>query len=294
MSLVAQSVKSNLLAAFRYLLKPLVRLAVKNAVTFPDFSESLKAAYVDVATKQMTASKMAATEEGISLITNVEVSEVREILQSAAGANYAREVQQRSPLPAVLTAWHTDPKFTGPYGVVLDIEFARSQEKGGATFCDLANQYSPGFSPKVLMDELIRIGAVIDVGNGFYRAVKRSYVPEPLSAQSIKMLARAVHHLSETIEINLGVSSASPIDVIRSTGLIQRSIFTAHGIRRSDHPDFDKFIRARGQMFADDIDNWLSTRDVEGIQDGMQVGVGFYHYIVNEEDESQLSQEFIN
>ena len=294
MSSVPQTVKSNLLAAFRYLLKPLVRLAVRNGVTFPDFSESLKAAYVDVATKQMAASKMAVTEEGVSLITSVEISEVRAILRSAAGATYAREVQQRSPLPSVLTAWHTDPKFTGPYGVVLDIEFARSQEKGGATFCDLANQYSPGFPPKVLMDELIRIGAVIDVGNGFYRAVKRSYVPEPLSAQSIKMLARAVHHLSETFETNFGVSSASITDAGHSSGLIQRSIFTAHGIRKSDHPEFDKFIRGRGQMFADDIDNWLSTRDVEGIQDGMQVGVGFYHYIVNEEDENQLSQEFIN
>ncbi len=49
---MTQSVKENLLAAFRYLLKPLVRLAVKNAVAFPEFSEVLKQAYIDVAERQ--------------------------------------------------------------------------------------------------------------------------------------------------------------------------------------------------------------------------------------------------
>ena len=59
-----QSVKENLLAAFGYLLKPLVRLAVKNGVSFPEFCEALKQAYVDVAAKQMTTSGKDPTEGG--------------------------------------------------------------------------------------------------------------------------------------------------------------------------------------------------------------------------------------
>ena len=39
-SAMTQSVKENLLAAFRYLLKPLVRMAVKNAVAFPSSAKS--------------------------------------------------------------------------------------------------------------------------------------------------------------------------------------------------------------------------------------------------------------
>ena len=77
-----QSVKENLLAAFRYLLKPLVRMAIKNSVTFPDFSEALKKAYVDVATRQMLAASMDVTEEGISLITNVDATHARDILRA--------------------------------------------------------------------------------------------------------------------------------------------------------------------------------------------------------------------
>ena len=289
---MSQTVKKNLLAAFRYLLKPLVRLAVKNAVMFPDFSRALKEAYVDVAVRQMTASDMDSTEEGISLIANITVNEVREILLSADDP--MGPVPDFSPLPTILSAWHTDQKYTGPYGVLRDLEFSRSEyTKDSPSFTDLAHAYCPNVSPRALMDELMRIGAVQEVGNGFYRALKRSYVPEPLSAPSISMLARSVHNLCDTLSTNLSVSPQGK-DLIETRGLIQRSIFTVHGIPKSDHAAFDQFIRARGQAFADDIDNWLSTRDLGGVQDSMQVGVGFYHYIVNEEDEKKFAKEFSN
>jgi len=289
---VSQTVKKNLLAAFRYLLKPLVRLAVKNAVMFPDFSRALKEAYVDVAVRQMTASGMDSTEEGISLIANITVSEIRDVLLSADDPMEA--APDFSPLPTILGAWHTDQRYTGPYGVLRDLEFSRSEySKDSPSFTDLAHAYCPSVSPRALMDELMRIGAVQEVGNGYYRALKRSYVPEPLSAPSISMLARSVHNLCETLSTNLSVSSQGK-DLIETRGLIQRSIFTLHGIPKSDHAAFDQFIRARGQAFADDIDNWLSTRDLGGVHDNMQVGVGFYHYIVNEEDEKKFAKEFSN
>ena len=279
-----QSVKENLLATFRYLLKPLVRLALKNGVSYGDFAEALKKAYVDVAVVQITTSKMVATEEGISLITGLTANEARDAQLAGDNANYRREVQQLSPIPAILTGWYTDPNSTGPYGVLLDLEFSRSKESP-YSFTDLASAYCPGVSPRALMDELLRTEAVQEVGTGVYRAIKRSFVPEPLSAASILLVARAVHNLCETLEMNLRMSSAG------GKGLIERSIFTSHGISKKNHTEFDKFIRERGQIFADDIDNWLSDRDVEGAMDAMQVGVGFYHYIVNEDDEQGLSKE---
>ena len=259
---------------------------------FPDFSRALKEAYVDVAVRQMTASGMDSTEEGISLIANIAVNEVRDILVSVDDP--VGVAPDFSPLPTILGAWHTDQKYTGPYGVLRDLEFSRTEySKDSPSFTDLAHAYCPSVSPRALMDELMRIGAVQEVGNGFYRALKRSYVPEPLSAPSISMLARSVHNLCETLSTNLSVSPQGK-DLIETRGLIQRSIFTVHGIPKSDHAAFDQFIRARGQAFADDIDNWLSTRDLGRVHDSMQVGVGFYHYIVNEEDEKKFAKEFSN
>ncbi len=259
-------------------------MAIKNGVSFTDFSEALKKAYVDVAAAQMTAAKKTPTEEGIALITGVEASKVSGILRAGDDAKYRQEVRDLSPVPAVLTGWHTNPKTTGPYGVLRDLEMSRSQESP-YSFTDLAHEYCPGFSPEALIDELLRQGAVQEVGSGFYRAVKRSFVPEPLSAQSILVVARAVHNLCETLEMNLRMSSAG------GKGLIERSVFTNHGIAKEDYAAFDRFIRERAEHFAHDIDNWFSDRDVKGASDSVQMGVGFYHYIVNQDDELGLSKE---
>lgn len=282
---MSQSVKESLLAAFMYLLKPLVRLAIKNAVAFPEFSGVLKEAYVDVAVKQLAASGKESNIESVSLITNIEVKEVQEIARSDAAESFAESAQAAHPLPTVLAAWHTDANFTGPYGVVRDISFDRSSGSVADSFTDLVKAYCPGVSPRTLLDELLRTGCVQDVGNGYFRAVKRSYIPDPLSTQSILWFARVVHNICETLEVNFRAES------VGGKGLIERTIYTVHGITKNDLKEFDKFIRERGQIFADDIDNWLSDRDREGCHDGIKTGVGIYHYIVNEEDERALSKD---
>jgi hypothetical protein len=283
-----QSVKDNLLSAFRYLLKPLVRMALKNGLSFPEFSEALKRAYVDVAAKQMRAAGTEPTEEGIFLIANVQKPDVGSILEHGSDVRYGKKAQDWSPLPILLGVWHTDPKYSGPYGVLRDLEFSSSSAAGPPSFTDLARFTCPDISPQVLFDELLRIGAIEEVGAGVYRAIKRSYVPAPLSVPSILNLARVVHNLCETLEVNLRAVEE------RGKGRMERSIYSVHGIPRSDYPAFQKYIEVRGQAFADDIDNWITARDVEGVRDTMQLGVGFYHYVVNEDDEDMLSKELPN
>jgi hypothetical protein len=89
-------------------------------------------------------------------------------------------------------------------------------------------------------------------------ALRRYYIPHAMSAENILYIACVMHNLAETLEANL---HAGPGGI-----LIERSIFTA--------------IRAKGQAFADDIDNWITPHDVEGTTDGLKIGVSFYHYAV--------------
>ena len=122
-------------------------------------------------------------------------------------------------------------------------------------------------------------------GKWLLQGVETLYIPDPLSIQSILAFARVVHNMCETLEVNFRAESAG------GKGLIERTVDTVHGISKQDLKDFDKFIRSRGQIFADDIDNWLSERDKEGIEQNIKTGVGFYHYVVNEDDEHALAKE---
>jgi hypothetical protein len=278
---VSQSVKHNLLAAFRHLLRPLVRIAIRNGVMFPEFADVLQDAYVNVAAAELRASKSNVSADAIFVMTEVDPAEVLGVLESPAEAKLADADQRINAAARVLVGWHTDRDYIGPYGLVRDLAFSRSDvpsKKDVSGFVELASRYCPSIPPRVVLDELIRTGSVQDLGNGFYRALTRSYVPEQLSAESIRRFAQVVHNVIETLEVNLRRS-------VRGTGRIERTIFADYGLPRDDLAAFDKYVRERGQLFADDIDNWLSDRSQEGHPDAVQTGIGFYHYVVNNDDE---------
>jgi hypothetical protein len=284
---MTQSVKAALSRAFRYLLKPLVRLSIRNGLSYGEFSQALKEAYVDVASSQIGRAGRELTEEGIALLTGVSVAEVREVA-NADTSRVASKVEATHPLAVLLGAWHTDPRYTGPYGVLRDLPFTTQIKRDTVSFSELAREYCPGLEARAMLAELVAAGCVQKLGDDYYRAVKRTYVHAPLSEKSIMFLARTVHNLCETMEINQREESAG------GKGLMQRTIYTRFGLSKKDLAEFNAYIRVRGQTFADDIDNWLTERDTDGTPDVVKTGVSFYHYTVTDDDETALLNNSVN
>src|SRR6185437_13482346 len=81
-SYVGQSVKHNLLAAFRYLLRPLVRIAIRNGIAYPDFAGMVQDAYVNVAVAQLKGGGRELTPDAISVMTEISSDDVRDLLLS--------------------------------------------------------------------------------------------------------------------------------------------------------------------------------------------------------------------
>jgi hypothetical protein len=280
-----------LLVAFRYLLKPLVRMALKNGVLFPEFSGALKQAYLDVASRQNKVAGIAVTGEGMFVMTGISAAEANNLLGAIASPSL--DVDAELPLAVILNAWHIDTRFTGPYGVLRDLEFTSSApssaKQAADSFSDLARAYCPEISPKTLLDELLRLGSVKDVGNGFYRAVRRSYVPDPLSDDSIRLVAQIVHNLCETLEVNLRPESKG------GKGLVQRIVWGEVGMSADALRRFGTHVRERGQVFADEIDGWINANEEKNENHGsFKTGIGYYHYVVNDDDESEFAKGRLN
>ena len=243
-------------------------------------------AYVNVAAAQLRSSDRELTPDAISIMTEVPAEEVRDLLLSPDDGKISEVEQKINAAARVLVGWHTDREYIGPYGLVRDLPFSRSDLPGKRDvrgFVELAERYCEGYPPQVLLDELVRTACVQNLGNGFYRALTRSYVPEQLSAESIRRFAQVVHNVTETLEVNLRRSESGE-------RRIERTVFADYGLPRDQLAAFDKYIRDRGQIFADDIDNWLSARSEEGQANTVQTGLGFYHYVVNEEDERDFGK----
>jgi hypothetical protein len=267
-------------------------MALKNGVLFPEFSVALKQAYIDVASRQNKVPGIAVTGEGMFVMTGIAAAEANNLL--GANAAPSLDVDAELPLARILNAWHTDARFTGPYGVLRDLEFEPRGAPGpgkqsNSTFADLAHAYFPEISPKTLLEELLRLGCVRDVGNGFYRAIRRSYVPDPLSDDSIRLVAQIVHNLCETLEINIRPESRG------GKGLVQRIVYADIGLSEDALNRFGTHVRTRGQVFADEIDDWLtSNQEKKENQGRFKTGVGYYHYVVNDDDESEFAKGQLN
>jgi hypothetical protein len=283
---MSQSVKRNLLAAFRHLLKPLVRIAIRNGVAFPDFAGALQDAYVNVASTELRGSGRVPTADAISVMTEVIPEDVRMVMGSHVDAKVTEADSKINAAARILVGWHTDRDYIGPYGLVRDLQFSGSRaagKKDAIGFLELTQRYCPEIPARALLDELIRTGCVQDLGNEYFRAITRSYVPEQLSTESIRRFAQVVHNVTETLEVNLRRS-------VRGTGRIERTIFADYGLPRNEIAAFDKYVRERGQLFADDIDNWFSERSRQRLDDVIFTGIGIYHYVVNEEDEQDFGK----
>ena len=84
------------------------------------------------------------------------------------------------------------------------------------------------------------------------------YIPDPLSTESVLWFARVVHNVCETLEVNFRARVNGG-----GNGLVERTVYTVHGITIKDLQGFrvlSSLPELRGQIFADDIDNWLSER----------------------------------
>src|SRR5271155_3662577 len=103
---VSQSVKHNLLAAFRHLLRPLVRIAIRNGVMFPEFADVLQDAYVNVATAELRASGGDVSADAIFVMTEVDRAEVLEVLESPDDAKLADADLRINAAARVLVGWH--------------------------------------------------------------------------------------------------------------------------------------------------------------------------------------------
>ena len=179
----------------------------------------------------------------------------------------------------VLAGWNADSDYLGPYGLVLDVPFREVEKKSdGRSFERLVLKYGgPGVSAQGVLNELIKSQNVVGIGEGFYRCVTRTYIAERLSPENIQIFAETMHNVIGSLAVNLKRT-------VPGTGLLERKVFADFGLREEDLAKFNAFIRVRGQVFADEVDNWLSDYSNTDRQGPIKTGIGLYHYIESDED----------
>jgi hypothetical protein len=278
------NVKQALLAAYRHLLTPLVRILLRNGISFLEFAEVARQVFVDVAGRDFTLPKRKISLSRIAIMTGLSRKEVARLARE--GNQTRRAPQDNTELNRVgrvLQGWYTDSEFTGPYGVPLDLKFDDAPKR--PTFSELVRRYSGDMPARAMLDELLRVGAArIEKDTGLVRVLSRAYIPEKLAPESIRHFGVTARNFIDTLDVNL--RKAGP-----GKGKFERRVVADGGMRQEDLTDFDLFVRERGLQFLVEVDDWISARPKpQRDEEKIHAGLGVYLYVRSEREDEILKE----
>ena len=136
-------------------LQPLVRLLLRNGVTYTVFAAALKRVFLDAARQELSSRAMAQTDSAVSLLSGLHRRDVRTLARADAAAPTA-------PPPTlglaaqVVARWMNDAQFLDAQGASR----ALPKSGDGASFDVLVAGVSRDVRPKAVLDELLRLGVV--------------------------------------------------------------------------------------------------------------------------------------
>lgn len=257
-----------LTATVATLLKPLVRILLRNGMAYGAFADIAKRVYVDVATREFVIPGRKQSKSRVSILTGLSRKEVLRVKRlSPLDDLGASERYNRSA--RVIGGWVRDRIFADRYGdpAVLPLE------GNGVTFAELVKAYSGDEPMRAILDELARIGAIEHAGNTHVRLVERAYVPRDAEVDKIAILGTDVADLISTIDRNITRPDAP---------FIQRKV-CYDNLPEEALPELKFQAIGRAQMLLEALDRWMSEhdRDVNANVEGTgrkRAGVGIYYF----------------
>jgi hypothetical protein len=276
-----------LLAAYRRLLGPLIRILIRNGVDYSEFSQVAKEAYVEVATKDFRVKSGQISSSRVAVLTGLSQKSVEKEEKRAQVAK-GTQTSNLDDIAGVLYGWHTDSDFAGPYGLPLELRYSTNTPENAdidgqktADFGELVRRHAGNADPKPLLKELIGIGAVVETEKNWFKALKRHYIPAPMAPQGLDHLAISVEDFVTTLDHNLNEDRPT-------NKLFERTVYTEEGITPENLERFTMFSGQKAQLLLEEIDNWISQLDTPKRQSKtiLKTGLGIYHYIRQEENES--------
>lgn len=267
---MSENVKKPLLAACRHLLHPLVRILVRHGISYGEFSDSVRGAYLDIASSELMPPDRPQTDARLGILTGMSAQEVHRIRTMDAQSESEVGINQ---IARVLQGWSQDPEYLGPYGLPLEVPFAGDR----TSFEALADRYASGASPRALLGELTRVGAAIETDDGYVRLLNRTYVPSPLDPVGLERLGNVVNYFIDTVDFNLQKKK-------QGEGRFERYAITMEGLAPESFAAFDQVVREKGQEFLEILDDWLGQNEIKNghrlpPDQSVRTGVGVFHFV---------------
>jgi Family of unknown function (DUF6502) len=202
-------------AAALRLLRPLVRLLLREGVAYGSFVAELKPVFVEAARAELASRGMAVTDSAVTLLSGVHRRDVRLL---------ARRDGSETPAPPSLAAqvagrWLSEPPWLDEHGQPRVLP-----RSGAGSFYELVQGISSDIRPRAMLDEMLRLGVVRDDGAAGIAMHAANFSPRAGFEEMTALMADNVHDHLAAAGANLAGGADHLEQAMFSDGLSAESV----------------------------------------------------------------------
>jgi len=277
------NVKTALSISLRRLLRPLVRIMLREGFTYSQFASIAQMAFVESAAKDFAPKRAKPPLASICALTGMSGSDVNAAVLDHERFEASDVLEISNPAARVLHGWHNDRDYVGPYGFPVDLPFVG----GPLSFTILADRHSKGVPPEVILQELRRIGAVTEVGANIWKPLKQEYIEPSLSPVNLSRMASLVESLLATLENNTRKTRDG-------TDLFERTMVVDAPLASYQLVELQSYLKVVGGQFLQRVDAFAAVELQEkmglrpGDQADIRAGLQCFLYVEPPPDTTRL------
>jgi hypothetical protein len=266
---MGKSTREYIITAIARILRPLIRILLKNGISYRTFADIARSQFVEVAQKEFGVEGRKQSVSRIAVITGLTRKEVSRLLQFSLPSD-RRTADRYHRASRVVAGWRRDHSFSDLKGNpgMLPV-------KGpGNSFQKLVALYSGDVPYRAVLDELLIAGVVVCPDENHVKLVKKAYLPRGDEAMKLHILGIDTGYLIETISHNLGAGEAE--------AFFQRKVLYDN-LPDDVLPALRRLSSKSAQALLEKLDKWLSghDRDVNPQVAGSgrnTAGIGIYYF----------------
>jgi len=257
-------------SATRYLLLPIARIMIRGGITWKEFAEIGKAAFVEAAGQDYGIDGRQTNASRVALLTGLSRREVARVRSVLACDEEQEQEMPESQIPRLLSGWHQDPDFTEPGGKPKQLD----KDGGKGSFKDLLKRYAGDIPPVAFTKELVRLGLVKEM-NGKMQVLSRNYTPGRSDPAILRQASIALHDHASTVAHNVRADREGDPRFER--------LVTNLSVSPAVAEEFHALLKKEGQKFLERLDSWLSEHEHDrpfGPRSRpVRVGAGVYYIL---------------
>jgi hypothetical protein len=266
------AVQTRLLRAIYATLRPISRLLIRSGITYSQFAEISKIAFVVEANRERDTSGRLVNASRIALKTGISRKEVRRIRELKQGSRRSDALFDSSAACAqLLHLWYTDPKYLDSSGHPLQL----AMFEPAPSFSELVRSVAGDVPLGAVKAELKQAGAVVELSDGTLQVLKQYYVPDNFDEKALTAIVGSLFTVAAATEHNANPERTTD-------GFLQRFAWST-SLPSQSVELFRHWSRIQATDFVESMDRWLGAHEPPEStkaewSSNQLVGIGVYYY----------------